>query len=111
MCLIDFRLPVKQDEGEMFHTREPDEGEMFRTRESVVKNSPNFNIKKRTKFRKNIEVLPKSFENFEVLPFEKDRVLYLSHISNNHFFMIEKPWSDVVSSLDVQPVHRHIYGA
>lgn len=111
MCLIDFRLPVKPDEGEMFHTRESDESEMFRTRESVVKNSPNFKVKKRTKFRKNIEVLPKSFENFEVLPFEKDRVLYLSHISNNHFFMIEKPWSDVVSSLDVQPVHRHIYGA
>lgn len=93
MCLIDFGLPVSQDEGEMLHTRD-----------SVVKNSPNINGKKKTKFRKN-------FENFEVLPLEKDRVLYLSHISNSLFFMIEKPWSDVVNSLEVQPVHRHIFGA
>ncbi|CAI8606221.1 unnamed protein product [Vicia faba] len=54
MCLIDFGLPVNQDEGEKLHTRD-----------SVVKNSPNLN---------------------------------------------EKPWSDVVNNLEVQPVHRHIYG-
>ncbi|XP_058725108.1 WD repeat-containing protein PCN-like [Vicia villosa] len=105
MCLIDFGLPVNQDEGEKLHTQD-----------SIVKSSPKINGKKRTKFRKNfdnVEVLPlekKNFDNFEVLPLEKDRVLYLSHISNSLFFMIEKPWSDVVNSLEVQPVHRHIYG-
>ncbi|CAK8569434.1 unnamed protein product [Lathyrus sativus] len=48
MCLIDFGLPVNQDEGEMLHTRD-----------SVVKSLPNINV----------------------------------------------------NSLEVQPVHRHIYGA
>ncbi|GAU27350.1 hypothetical protein TSUD_05760 [Trifolium subterraneum] len=101
MCLIDFSLPV-QNEGEILHTRD-----------SMIKNSPNLNLKKRTKFKKNfenIEVLPLEKQNFEVSTLEKDRVLYLTHISNNRFFMIEKPWSDVVNSLEVQPVHRHIYG-
>lgn len=90
--MIDFGLPVNQDEGEKLHTRD-----------SIVKSPPKINGKKRTKHMKN-------FDNFEVLPLEKDGVLYLSHISNSLFFMIEKPWSDVVNSLEFQPVHRHIYG-
>jgi U3 small nucleolar RNA-associated protein 4 len=97
--LIDFSLPVEQDEGEMLHTRD-----------SMIKNSPNLNLKKRSKFKKNFDVLQLEKQNFEVSTLEKDRVLYLTHISNNRFFMIEKPWSDVVNSLEVQPVHRHIYG-
>lgn len=86
--MIDFGLPVEQDDSDMLHTQD-----------SVVKNSQKFNVKKRTKHRKNFEVL--LLEN---------PVLFLAHISKNSFFMIDKPWLEVVKSLEAPPVHRHIYG-
>lgn len=89
MCCIDFALPVEQDDGDVMPTPE-----------SNGKNSQNFNVKKRTKFRKNFEVL--DLEN---------PVLFLAHISKNSFFMVEKPWLEVVKSLEAPPVHRHIFGA
>ncbi|XP_027329918.1 WD repeat-containing protein PCN-like isoform X1 [Abrus precatorius] len=88
MCLIDFGLPVEQDDSDMLNTQD-----------SMVRNLQNFNVKKRTKHRKN----------FEVLPLENP-VLFLAHISKNSFFMIDKPWLQVVKSLEAAPVHRHIFG-
>lgn len=87
MCLIDFGLPVEQDDSDKY------------TQDSMAKNSQNFNVKKRTKYRKN----------FEVLPLENP-VLFLAHISKNSLFMIDKPWLDVVKKLEAPPVHRHIFG-
>ena len=47
--------------------------------------------------------------NFEVIPFENP-VLCLGHTSKNSIFMVDKPWLQVVKSLEGRPVHRHIYG-
>ncbi|KAJ1396928.1 WD40/YVTN repeat-like-containing domain superfamily [Sesbania bispinosa] len=88
MCLIDFGLPVEQDDSDMLYTQD-----------SMTRNLQNINVKKRTKHRKN----------FYVLPLENP-VLFLAHISKNSFFMIDKPWLEVVKSLETAPVHRHIYG-
>ncbi|KAL1187589.1 WD repeat-containing protein PCN [Cardamine amara subsp. amara] len=46
---------------------------------------------------------------FEVVT-SKHPVLYLRHLSKSAILVIEKPWMEVVKSLDSQPVHRHIYG-
>lgn len=89
MCCIDFALPVEQDDSDVMHSPE-----------SIGKNSQNLLNLKRTKFRKNFEVL--DLEN---------PVLFLAHISKNSFFMVEKPWLEVVKSLEAPPVHRHIFGA
>lgn len=88
MCLIDFGLPVEQDDSDMLNTQD-----------SLARNLQNFNVKKRTKYRKN----------FEVLPLENP-VLFLAHVSKNSFFMIDKPWLEVVKRLEAPPVHRHIFG-
>lgn len=40
----------------------------------------------------------------------KHPVLYLKHLSKNAILVVEKPWMEVIKSLDSQPVHRHIYG-
>lgn len=89
MCFIDFKLPVEQDDSEMLLTQD-----------SVGRNIQNLNVKKKTKYRKNFEVV--AIEN---------PVLFLTHIKNNSFFMIDKPWLEVVKSLEASPVHRHIFGS
>ncbi|KAL4372386.1 hypothetical protein S245_021936 [Arachis hypogaea] len=90
MCLIDFGLPVEQDESDMLNAQE-----------SLAKNlQQNFtNVKKRTKFRRNFDVF--SLDN---------PVLFLAHVSKNSFFMVEKPWLEVVKRLEAPPVHKHIFG-
>ncbi|CAH2034067.1 unnamed protein product [Thlaspi arvense] len=48
-------------------------------------------------------------ENFEMVT-SKHPVLYLRHLSKNAILVVEKPWMEVIKSLDTQPVHRHIFG-
>ncbi|KAG4931551.1 hypothetical protein AAZX31_17G221700 [Glycine max] len=99
MCLIDFGLPVEQDESDMLNTKD-----------SRAMNSQNFNVKKRIEVKKMIEVKKEhNRRNFEVIPFENP-VLCLGHTSKNSIFMVDKPWLQVVKSLEGRPVHRHIYG-
>ncbi|KAL1315512.1 WD repeat-containing protein PCN isoform X1 [Arachis hypogaea] len=90
MCLIDFGLPVEQDESDMLNAQE-----------SLTRNlQQNFtNVKKRTKYRRNFDVF--SLDN---------PVLFLAHVSKNSFFMVEKPWLEVVKRLEAPPVHKHIFG-
>lgn len=40
----------------------------------------------------------------------KHPVLYLRHLSKSAILVIEKPWMEVIKSMDTQPVHRHIFG-
>ncbi|XP_020226711.1 WD repeat-containing protein PCN isoform X2 [Cajanus cajan] len=89
MCLIDFGLPVESDESDMLNIQD-----------SRAKNLQNFNLKKRTKHNRR---------NFEVVPLENP-VLFLAYTSKNSLFMIDKPWLQVVKSLEATPVHRHIFG-
>ncbi|XP_061366874.1 WD repeat-containing protein PCN-like isoform X2 [Gastrolobium bilobum] len=88
MCLIDFGLPVEQDDSGM-----------LKTQDSMARNLQNFNVKKRTEYGKNFAVSPLD-----------NPVLFLAHISKNSFLMIDKPWLEVVRNLEAPPVHRHIFG-
>ncbi|XP_014505120.1 U3 small nucleolar RNA-associated protein 4 homolog [Vigna radiata var. radiata] len=99
MCLIDFGLPVEQDEGDMLNKQDSRSG-----------NLQYFSVKKGTK--RKFEVLPIDKpvrRNFQVLPLENP-VLFLAHTSKNSLFIVDKPWLQVVKSLEAPPVHRHIYG-
>lgn len=87
MCLIDFGLPVEQDDGDLLYAQD-----------SMAKNLQ-CSLKRKLKHRKN----------FEILQF-RDPVLFLAHLSKNSFLFIDKPWLEVVKSLEAPPVHRHIYG-
>lgn len=40
----------------------------------------------------------------------KHPVLYLDHVSKDAILVVEKPWVEVIKSLDTQPVDRHIFG-
>lgn len=88
MCSIDFALPMEQDEGDRLNAQD-----------SFAWSLQNY-VKKRPKHRKNFEVLHL-----------KDPVLFSAHLSKNSLLIVDKPWLEVVKSLETQPVHRHIFGA
>ncbi|KAL8155684.1 hypothetical protein AgCh_000907 [Apium graveolens] len=48
-------------------------------------------------------------EDFEITPFDEP-VLFVGHLSKGSLFVMEKPWSQVITKFDAPPVHRHIYG-
>ncbi|KAI9106526.1 hypothetical protein K1719_022054 [Acacia pycnantha] len=87
MCLIDFGLPVEQDDGDLSNVQD-----------SMVRNLQNHRKRKHRPKR-----------NFEILEF-RDPVLHISHLSKSSVLLIDKPWLEVVKSLEAQPVHRHIFG-
>ncbi|KAK4277397.1 hypothetical protein QN277_015401 [Acacia crassicarpa] len=87
MCLIDFGLPVEQDDGDLSNVQD-----------SMVRNLQNHRKRKHRPKR-----------NFEILEF-RDPVLHISHLSKSSILLIDKPWLEVVKSLEAQPVHRHIFG-
>ncbi|KAE9588474.1 hypothetical protein Lal_00003033 [Lupinus albus] len=87
MCLIDFGLPVEQDDNDTPNIQDP-----------RAKNLQNLSVKRKIKHK-----------NFNVLPLENP-VLFLAYMSKNSFFMIDKPWLEVVKNLETAPVHRHIFG-
>ncbi|KAI4337065.1 hypothetical protein L6164_015523 [Bauhinia variegata] len=87
MCLIDFGLPVEQDDGEVLNAQD-----------SKARTSQN-SFKGKHKRRKN----------FEFFAF-RDPVLYSAYLSKSSFLLIDKPWLEVVKSLEAPPVHRHIFG-
>ncbi|XP_054799224.1 LOW QUALITY PROTEIN: WD repeat-containing protein PCN-like [Prosopis cineraria] len=87
MCLIDFGLPVEQDDGDLLNAQD-----------SMAKNLQNY-LKRKHRHRKN----------FEILEF-RDPVLFLAHLSKSSVLLLDKPWLEVVRSLEAPPVHRHIFG-
>ena len=48
-------------------------------------------------------------KNFDFVSF-RDPVLFIGPLSNNSILIIDKPWMEVVKSLDAPPIHRHIFG-
>lgn len=85
MCLIDFGLPVEQDDD---------------VQDSMARSLQNSLVKGK----------PKRRRNFEFFPFDHP-VLFSAHLSKNSFLLIDKPWLEVVKGLEAPPVHRHIYGS
>ncbi|KAL1223560.1 WD repeat-containing protein PCN [Cardamine amara subsp. amara] len=106
-CLIDFGKPVEEDEE-----NDLPNGNLSKTLvEDTLVNLKKGKGKNRKRRLEEYQLEGKSNErkNFEILP-SKHPVLFVGHLSKNSVLVIEKPWMDVVKSLDTQPVDRHIFG-
>nr|XP_043636645.1 WD repeat-containing protein PCN-like [Erigeron canadensis] len=89
MCLIDFGMPIDEDEDH--------------------ENPTSHDSKSKKLKRKLIESKTASRKNFEFCAF-REPVMFVGHLSKGSVLVIEKPWMQVVKGFDAQPVHRHIYG-
>ncbi|PKA55771.1 Guanine nucleotide-binding protein subunit beta-like protein B [Apostasia shenzhenica] len=99
MCLIDFEMPLDQD----------DDLQVGADQSPGKQDCPNNTMPKKKRKKAYFEYCkPQKKRNFDFCAF-KDPVLFVGHLSDNSLFVIEKPWLDVVKSFDA-PVHRHIYG-
>ncbi|KAF3514165.1 hypothetical protein F2Q69_00008116 [Brassica cretica] len=100
-CLIEFGKPKEQ-------------GEEMDLSERVEDRIASIGLKKLgngTRKRRLEEYQKESKSNErEEIETSKHPVLYLKHLSKNAILVVEKPWIEVIKSLDSQPVHRHIYG-
>ena len=95
-CLIDFGIPVDRDD---------DDSELANSHESALKKLQKSPINRRLKRK----LKHTSRQNFEFCAF-RDPILFVGHLSKNSILIIDKPWMQVVETLDAPPVHRHIYG-
>ncbi|CAN6808654.1 unnamed protein product [Brassica oleracea] len=107
-CLIDFGKPVEEDEE-----NDLPNGNLSKSLEGKLVNmglklGKGTNRKRRLE-EYQLEAKGKERKNFEILP-SKHPVLFVGHLSKNSIMVIEKPWIEVVKSLDTQPVDRHIFG-
>ncbi|XP_052190452.1 WD repeat-containing protein PCN-like [Diospyros lotus] len=102
MCLIDFGMPVDRDDDiDLVNGYDP----------SLKKlQNPPINGRLKRKIKHQEDTLHKTRKNFEFCAF-RDPVLFVGHLSKNSVLIIDKPWMQVVKSLDTPPVHRHIYGS
>ncbi|KAJ4879834.1 transducin family protein / WD-40 repeat family protein [Raphanus sativus] len=101
-CLIEFGKPMEQ-------------GEEMDLSERVEDRVADIGLKKLgngTRRKRRFEEYQKESKRNEREEVEtsKHPVLYLKHLSKNAILVVEKPWMEVIKSLDSQPVHRHIYG-
>ncbi|CAN8244684.1 unnamed protein product [Cochlearia groenlandica] len=106
-CLIDFGKPVEEDEE-----NDLPNGNLSKKLEGkLVEMGLILGKGKNRKRRIEEYQLEGNNErkNFEILP-SNHPVLFVGHLSKNSILVIEKPWMDVVKSLDTQPVDRHIFG-
>ncbi|KAK4559875.1 hypothetical protein RGQ29_008883 [Quercus rubra] len=102
MCLIDFGKPVERE----------DEIELANGQDTALRNLQNTPIKGRLKriFRDGqTETKLNSRKNFEFFSF-RNPVLFIGHLSKNSLLILDKPWMEVVKTLDAAPVHRHVFG-
>lgn len=102
MCLIDFGMPVDQE----------DERDLINSQDSAIikklQNSPiNGRLKRKLK-ESGLDTKLNDRKNFEFCAF-RDPVLFVGHLSKNSLLIIDKPWADVVRTFSA-PVHRHIFG-
>ncbi|WOL18945.1 U3 small nucleolar RNA-associated protein [Canna indica] len=98
MCLIDFGMPIGQDD-ELHISSDIPVGKS---------NCHNSNGGKRKRKLLDQEDKLNSRKNFEFFAF-RDPVLFVSHLWDNSLLLIEKKWMEVVKDFDA-PVHRHIFG-
>ncbi|CAF2124847.1 WD repeat-containing protein PCN [Brassica napus] len=107
-CLIDFGKPVEEDEE-----NDLPNGNLSKSLEGKLVNM-GLKLGKGTNRKRRLEEYQlegksKERKNFEILP-SKHPVLFVGHLSKNSIMVIEKPWIEVVKSLETQPVDRHIFG-
>ncbi|WCJ43302.1 Transducin family protein / WD-40 repeat family protein [Euphorbia peplus] len=100
MCLINFGLPVEREET----------SEVVIGQHSPLKKlQPNLINGRLKRKLKESHTEAKHYKNFEFLAF-RDPVLFIGNLSEKSILIIDKPWMDVIKSLDAPPVHRHVYG-
>ncbi|KAM7516977.1 hypothetical protein LguiA_006560 [Lonicera macranthoides] len=102
MCSIDFGMPVDwSDDHDLVHGRD--------SALKKLQNSPiNGKLKRKLKGHE-LETRINSRKNFEFCAF-RNPVLFVGHLTKSSALIIDKPWMQVVKTLDAPPVHRHIYG-
>lgn len=107
-CLIDFGMPVERDdENDLVNGCVPK-----KLQNALLKGGLRCGngTRKRALEDCQTELKLSGRRNFEVLP-SKNPVLFIGHLSKNSVLVIDKPWMEVVKSLDTQPVHRNIFGS
>lgn len=99
MCLIDFEMPIDQDDDEY-----PNGSDLLLEKYDTSKNA------RAKRKRKNFdqEFKPNKKKNFDFCAF-RDPVLFAGHLSENSVLILEKRWMEVAQNFDA-PVHRHIFG-
>lgn len=103
MCLIDFGLPVGDD----------DDTDLANGQDLALKklhnSSPANGTLKRKLKGNDLDLKQNGRKNFEFCAF-RDPVLFVGHLSKTSTLIIDKPWIQVVKTLDAPPVHRRIFG-
>ncbi|KAK4742663.1 hypothetical protein SAY87_000664 [Trapa incisa] len=104
MCMIDFGLPVDKD----------DQQDFVDNKDLALKKiqHPKANGKRKYSDRSfelinNAKVSNR--KNFEFFAF-RDPVLFIGHLSRGSILIIDKPWTEVITKMELAPVHRHIFG-
>lgn len=97
MCFIDFGVPIGQDE----------ENEKVNGHDSTLKKlyGPISGKLKRKLIAHELE----SKNGARKVCVFREPVLYVGHLSKGCVLIMDKPWSQVVKTFKVQPVHRHVY--
>lgn len=98
MCLIDFGMPIDGD----------DDNDFANGQDLALRKLQIGKLKRKLKGHE-LETKQYGRKNFEFCAF-RDPVLFVGHLSKNSLLIIDKPWLQVVKTLDAPPVHRHIYG-
>lgn len=99
MCLIDFGMPVDREDDTELANGEDLALRMLQCNGKLKRKLKDYDLETRQSGRKN----------FEFCAF-RDPVLFVGHLSRNSLLVIDKPWMQVVKTLDTEPVHRHIFG-
>ncbi|CAI0421608.1 unnamed protein product [Linum tenue] len=100
-CQIDFGMPVdREEDGDLANGP-------VSTKKIRLKTPVNNGSLKR--ILKEYQTKTENRKNFEFHSF-RDPVLFMRHLSENSILIVDKPWLDVVKSLEAPPVHRHIFG-
>ncbi|CAO2833918.1 unnamed protein product [Amaranthus hypochondriacus] len=105
MCLIDFEIPVERDDS----NSDLVPIEMLNSLDSVSKKLNSNGRLKRKLQQTDMYIKLYGRRNFEFFEF-RHPVLFVSHASKSSLLVVDKPWLEVVKSLNSQPIHRHIYG-
>ncbi|CAI0474104.1 unnamed protein product [Linum tenue] len=100
-CQIDFGMPVdREEDGDLANGP-------VSTKKIRLKTPVNNGSLKR--ILKEYQTKTENRKNFEFHAF-RDPVLFMGHLSENSILIVDKPWLDVVKSLEAPPVHRHVFG-
>ena len=105
MCLIDFEIPVERDDS----NSDLVPIEMLNSLDSVSKKLNSNGRLKRKLQQTDMYIKLYGRRNFEFFEF-RHPVLFVSHASKSSLLVVDKPWLEVVKSLNSQPIQRHIYG-